>query len=102
MKFDMHKKEWEGLYENGAGKSHSKLKLWTYFWGHSECEWPLIIEHARALVTDKRICILPLCLSNGVTKQIISYSFYMYYSNTILLLHFIPEYNFATRSVTQT
>ena len=31
------------LYENGAGKKiagHSKLKLWTFFWGHGECEWP--------------------------------------------------------------
>ena len=39
MKFDIHKKE--KLYENGAGKmfvGHSKLKLWTLFWGHSECE----------------------------------------------------------------
>ena len=45
MKFDIHKKEWEGLlYENGAGEkivSHSKLKLWTFFWGHGEREWPL-------------------------------------------------------------
>ena len=47
MKFDIHKKEWEGLlYENGTGEkivSHSKLKLWKIFWGHDECEWPLII-----------------------------------------------------------
>ena len=46
LKFDMHKKAWEGLlYENGAGKKiagHSKLKLWTFFWGHSEHEWPLV------------------------------------------------------------
>ena len=45
MKFDIHKKEWEGLlYENGAGKkivSHSKLKLWSFFWGHGDCESPL-------------------------------------------------------------
>ena len=30
MKFDIHEKEWQGLYENGAGKKivgHSKLKL---------------------------------------------------------------------------
>ena len=29
---------------SGAGKkivSSSKLKLWTLFWGHGECEWPL-------------------------------------------------------------
>ena len=43
------KKEWEGLlYENGAGKtivSHSKIKLWTFFWGHGECEWPLYTVH---------------------------------------------------------
>ena len=40
MKFDIHKKEWEGLlYENGTGEkivSHSKLKLWTFFWCHGE------------------------------------------------------------------
>ena len=46
MKFDIHKKEQEGLlYENGAGEkivSHSKLKLWTFFWGHGEHEWPLV------------------------------------------------------------
>ena len=31
--------------ENGAGKktvSHFKLKLWAYFWGQGECEWPLV------------------------------------------------------------
>ena len=31
--------------ENGAGKKNvglSKLKLWTFFWGHGECEWPLV------------------------------------------------------------
>ena len=48
LKFDIHEKEREGLlYENGAGKkivSHSKLKLWTIFWGHGEREWPLIIQ----------------------------------------------------------
>ena len=46
MKFDIHRKEQEGLlYENGAGEkivSHSKLKLWTFFRGHGEREWPLI------------------------------------------------------------
>ena len=46
MKFDIHKKEREGLlYENGASEKivgHSKLKLWTFFWGHGECEWPLV------------------------------------------------------------
>ena len=46
MKFDIHKKEQEGLlYENGAGKKvvgHSKLKLWTFFWDHGEREWPLL------------------------------------------------------------
>ena len=45
MKFDIYKKEQEGwLYENGAGKKitgHSKLKLWTFFWGQGEREWPL-------------------------------------------------------------
>ena len=44
MKFDIHKKEWEGLlYENGASKKivgYSELKLWTFFWGQGECEWP--------------------------------------------------------------
>ena len=47
MKFDIHKKELEGLlYENGAGEkivSLSKLKLWTIFWGQYEREWTLII-----------------------------------------------------------
>ena len=46
MKFDIHKIEREGLlYENGTGKKivgYSKLKLWTFFWGHGECEWPLV------------------------------------------------------------
>ena len=41
----IHKKEQEGqLYENGAGKKmvgHSKLKLWPFFWGQGEREWPL-------------------------------------------------------------
>ena len=40
--FDIHEKELEGLlYENGSGEkivSHSKLKLWTFFWGHDEHE----------------------------------------------------------------
>ena len=44
--FDIHKKEQEGLsYENSAGKrilGNSKLKLWTFFWGHGEREWPLV------------------------------------------------------------
>ena len=47
MKFYIYKKEREGLlYENGGGKKivgHSKLKLWTFSWGHGECEWPLIL-----------------------------------------------------------
>ena len=42
MKFDMHKKEWEGyLYDDDVGKNivgHSKIKLWTCFWGKGECE----------------------------------------------------------------
>ena len=46
MKFYIHKKEREGLlYENSEGKNivrHSKLKLWTFFWGHGEREWPLV------------------------------------------------------------
>ena len=41
-----YKKEQEGLlYENVACKKiagHSKLKLWTFLWGHGECEWPLV------------------------------------------------------------
>ena len=55
MKFDIHKKEWEGLlYENGAGEKivgHSKLKLWTFFWGHGEHEWPLHV----AVITLMRV-----------------------------------------------
>ena len=46
MKFDIHKKERESLSdENDPGEknaSHSKLKLWTFFWGHGEHEWPLV------------------------------------------------------------
>ena len=46
MKFDINKKEREGLlYENGADEkivSHSKLKLWAFFWGHGEREWLLV------------------------------------------------------------
>ena len=87
--------DWNLTCTKKNGKDYMKMvqvKLWTYFWGHSECEWPLITEHARALVTGKGMCILPLCLSNGVTKQIISSSFYMYYRDTFLLLDFIPEY----------
>ena len=49
MKFDIHKKEREGwLYENSEGKKNignSKLKLWTFIWGHGEREWPLITSH---------------------------------------------------------
>ena len=41
-----HKEEQKGLlYKNGTGKKivgHFKLKLRTFFWGHGECEWPLI------------------------------------------------------------
>ena len=48
MRFDIHEKEREGymyLYENGTGKKmvgHFKLKLWAFFWGQGECEWPLV------------------------------------------------------------
>ena len=53
MKFDIHKKEREGLlYENGTSEKivcHSKLKLWTIFWGHGECEWPLVISYTVGL-----------------------------------------------------
>ena len=48
-KFDIHKKEQEGLQciiWNGTGKKivgHSKLKWWTFFWGHGEHEWPLVV-----------------------------------------------------------
>ena len=68
MKFDIHKKEQEGLlYENGAGEkivTHSKLKLWTFFWGHAEREWPfkssdfshtkttLILKHTHTHISD--------------------------------------------------
>ena len=45
--WNIHKKEREGLsYENGGGKKivgHSKLKLWTFFWGQGEHECPLVI-----------------------------------------------------------
>ena len=48
------KKEQEGLlYENGAGEkivSHSKLKLWTFFWDHGEREWPLV--HPKNIFRD--------------------------------------------------
>ena len=60
MKFDIHKKEREGLlYENGAGEkivSHSKLKLWTFFWGHAECELPLVSidKHVSTHYTSKK------------------------------------------------
>ena len=40
--------------KDGAGEkmvSHSKLKLWTFYWCHGECEWPL--EHD-----------IPFCSSN--------------------------------------
>ena len=32
------------MYENATGKKivgHAKLKLWTFFWGQGEYEWPL-------------------------------------------------------------
>ena len=42
MKFNIHKKEWEGyLYENDTGKNivgHSKLK---FFWGYDKHKGPL-------------------------------------------------------------
>ena len=41
-----HKTEREGWwYETDAGKkivAHSKLKLWTFFWGQCEREWPFV------------------------------------------------------------
>ena len=40
MKVDIHEKEREGLYENGAGikiVGHSKLKLRVFCWGQNEC-----------------------------------------------------------------
>ena len=47
LKFYIYKKERERLlYENGGGKKivgHFKLKLWMFFWGHSEREWPLVM-----------------------------------------------------------
>ena len=44
----IHKGRIITVYENGFGKKivgHSKLKLWTFFWGHGECEWPLVISY---------------------------------------------------------
>ena len=41
------------VYDNGTGKKivgHSKLKLWTFFWGQGECEWPLVGITATPLV----------------------------------------------------
>ena len=59
MKFDIHKKEREGLlYENGAGEKivcHSKLKLWTFVWGHDEREWPLV-DNRSILKSNKNGC----------------------------------------------
>ena len=44
IEIDTHKNEWEGwLFENGGEDKtivgHSKLKLWTFFWGQGECGW---------------------------------------------------------------
>ena len=47
--------DWNLIYTKKNGKDyyikmvqvkkivgHSKLKLWTFFWGHGEHEWPLV------------------------------------------------------------
>ena len=69
MKFDIHKKEREGLLcENSADKkivSHSKRKLWTFFWGHGEHEWPLQMIYTTTNIFSLSDCnqINNLCLS---------------------------------------
>ena len=45
-----YKKWGKLLCENGAGKnivSHSKLKWWTFFWGHGEREWSLKLKYQQ-------------------------------------------------------
>ena len=46
-------KQWIEIL-NGAGEkifSHSKLKLWTFFWGHGEREWPLVYASPGKVLT---------------------------------------------------
>ena len=31
------------IIRNGAGEKIVKLKSWAFFWGHGECEWPLVV-----------------------------------------------------------
>ena len=63
MKFEIHRKDWEGwLYENGWGKKivgHSKL---TFFWGHGECEWPIVGATIIAFFSS--------CNHHGITSSL--------------------------------
>ena len=48
-------------YENGFDKKIiglSKLKLWTFFWGQGEHEWPLYVWDTFLLVLENIISIL--------------------------------------------
>ena len=40
--FTYTKKNGRKIYENSAGKKIVGLNLWIFFWGHGECEWPLM------------------------------------------------------------
>ena len=57
----------EKLYENCVGKiivGHSKLKLWTCFWGHGEHEWPLnglLIIAAMATKINNALLLMQKC-----------------------------------------
>ena len=59
------KKEQKGLlYENGANEKivcHFELKLWTFFWGHDEREWPLessLLDYISILIISVDWCNL--------------------------------------------
>ena len=66
--------DWNLIYTKKSGKdnyimkkmqvktvNHSKLKLWTFFWDHGECEWPLIIK-INEVIIDHLLSSLPLLL----------------------------------------
>ena len=53
--------DWNLTYTKNNGKDnmkigpvvdHSKLKLWTFFWGHGECEWLRYVEPVKLFSTN--------------------------------------------------
>ena len=64
---EIWKKEQEGwLYEKGA--IIGLLNLWTFFWGHGECEWRLVLGiHLEQI---NRVNIIIKCTERKLQSQI--------------------------------